>query len=270
LCLTFGEHYRIPYISNITGLGSVFEKTKIIQTIVILFYKIAFRKISCLFFQNEANKRFFENKKIAIGKHRIIPGSGVNLTFHCFEEYPDNDDKITFLFIGRVMKEKGIEELLGAAKTIKTMFQNTEFILIGPCEDHYYEKLKEYELKGIVQYYGKQDNVHSFIKNSHAIVHPSYHEGMANVLLESASTGRPVLASNISGCKETFDEGISGFGFKVKNTEDLIEKLIEFIKLPHDQKREFGLAGRKKMEKEFDRQIVINAYLKEINKIINL
>ena len=99
---------------------------------------------------------------------------------------------------------------------------------------------------------------------------PSYHEGMANVLLESAATGCPVLASNIAGCKETFDEGISGFGFKAKNSRDLTDVLIKFINLPYEKKKSMGIAGRRKMENEFDRSIVINAYADEINNIINL
>lgn len=121
--------------------------------------------------------------------------------------------------------------------------------------------------KGIINYYGQQDDVHSFIKRSHAIVLPSYHEGLSNVLLESAASGRPVIASRVPGCVETFDEGLSGLGFDVKSVTSLVEVLIKFINLPYEKKKSMGIAGRIKMEREFDRNIVINAYKEEISKI---
>ena len=133
--------------------------------------------------------------------------------------------------------------------------------------DSYQTILKDYQERGIIQFHGPQNDVHSFIKNSHATVNPSYHEGMSNVLLESASTGRPVIASNIPGCRETFEDGVSGLAFEPRNVEDLTDKLIKFIELPYEKKKAMGIAGRRKVEKEFDRNIVIDAYMEEINKI---
>ena len=113
-----------------------------------------------------------------------------------------------------------------------------------------------------------QDDVHSFIKCCHAVILPSYHEGMSNVLLEAASSGRPVIASNIPGCQEIFDEGVSGYGFEVGNKVDLINAIEKFIKLPYADKRLMGLAGRYKVENNFDRKIVLDSYMEEINRII--
>ncbi len=259
-----------PYIANVTGLGTSIENGGLLQKTTLALYTNGLRKAACVFFQNETNRQFFIDKHIVTGKTRLIPGSGVNLKYHCFEEYPDSDNIIKFLFIGRIMKDKGIDELLEAAQKVKCMYPNVQFDLVGYCEENYTKRLSDFENRGIIKYHGQQDDVHSFIKGAHAIIHPSYHEGMANVLLEAASTGRPVLASNIPGCRETFDEGVTGYGFEVRNTSALVNTIEKFIKLPYEDKKQMGIAGRAKVEREFDRQIVIDSYMEEINKILNM
>lgn len=258
---------KTPYITNITGLGTSVENEGVIQKITLMLYKVGLKKASCLFFQNETNLKFFFDQKIVTGKTRLVPGSGVNLEQHSFEEYPEDQEKNRFLFIGRMMKSKGIEELFQAAKIVKEKYPNTQFDLIGHCEEDYHKQLIELHQLGIIHYHGQQNDVHSFIKKSHATILPSYHEGTANVLLETASSGRAVLASRVPGCKETFDEEVSGLGFEVRSVDSLVETIIKFINLPYDQKRAMGIAGRQKMEYEYDRKIVINAYLNEINNV---
>jgi glycosyltransferase involved in cell wall biosynthesis len=258
-----------PYITNITGLGTSVENKGLIQKITLMLYKLGLKKASCVFFQNETNRNFFAVNKLAKSKTRLIPGSGVNLKHHKLEKYPDSDNEVRFIFIGRIMKAKGIDELLEASKIIKKKFPNVHFDLVGGTEEDYKQRLDDLELQEIIKYHGQQSDVHSFIKNSHAIILPSYHEGLANVLLESSSSGRPVLASRVPGCIETFEQGITGFGFEVKNVESLVLAIEKFINLSHEQKREMGIASRKKMENEFDRSIVINAYLEEIKIVVN-
>ncbi|MDR7079138.1 galacturonosyltransferase [Neobacillus niacini] len=258
---------KTPYFTNITGLGTAVENKGIIQKITLMLYKTGLKKASCLFFQNKTNLKFFSDKNIVKNKTRLVPGSGVNLEQHTFEVYPCESQNIRFIFIGRIMKSKGIEELLEAAKIIKEVYPNTQFDLIGHCEEDYQQQLSELNKSEVLNYHGQQEDVHSFIKKSHATILPSYHEGTANVLLESASSGRAVLASRVPGCKETFDEGISGFGFDVRSVDSLVEAIIKFINLPYEQKKAMGVAGRKKMEKEFDRKIVISAYIDEINNL---
>lgn len=260
----------VTYFANITGLGTGILRKTVLKRVIINLYRRALRNAACVFFQNAENQRFFVDEEIVTGKNMLIPGSGVNLERYRFEEYPENGNFIRFLFIGRVMKEKGIDEFLSAVERVKTIYPDTQFDIVGPFEENKYKDvLLKYQERGIVQYYGPQTDVHSFIKNSHATVNPSYHEGMSNVLLESASTGRPVIASNIPGCRETFEDGVSGLAFEPRNVEDLTDKLIKFIELPYEKKKEMGIAGRKKVEKEFDRNIVIDAYIEEINKIRN-
>ncbi len=257
---------KTPYLPNITGLGTAVENEGLMQKITLNLYKIALRNAECVFFQNEPNRQFFIDRGIIKNKSKVIPGSGVNLEQHRYEEYPNDKESIRLLFIGRIMKAKGIDELLEAARQIKVSYKNVEFHLVGFCEEGYSEELRALNESGIIQYHGQQDDVHKFIKDSHATILPSYHEGTSNVLLESASTGRPILASNVTGCKETFDAGVSGIGFEVKSVKALICAIQQFLNLPHENKKQMGVAGRKKMEQEYDRKIVINAYLEQISR----
>lgn len=256
---------NIPYIANITGMGSSINRVGPFRRITLALLKTSLKKATCVFFQNEMNRQFFLQNQIVTAHNRLICGSGVNLAEHCLEDYP-GDAKIDLLFIGRVMKEKGIDEYIGAAAAIKARFPLTNFHIVGPCEEEYEADLKHLQELNILDYHGVQRDVHGFYKACHAVVLPSYHEGMSNVLLEAAATGRPVLASDIPGCRETFAEGISGYGFEPGNCEALINAIEKFINLPHPDKQQMGLAGRAKVEREFNRQAVVNSYLEEINK----
>ncbi len=256
---------KTPYIANVTGLGTSIENGGFLGFISTTLYKIGLKKAKCVFFQNKNNKELFENRKIVKGKTRLIPGSGVNLSNHIIEEYPAENDDIKFLFVGRIMKDKGINELLEAFETIHNKYPNTSLDIVGGCDEDYEDILKDKQENGYIKYHGQQNEIHSFYKNSHCTVLPSYHEGLANVMLESASTGRPVITSRVPGCIETFDEGITGFGCDAKSAESLADAMEKFIILPYDEKVKMGIAGRKKVEKEFDRNIVINAYIEEIN-----
>ncbi|WP_442594321.1 glycosyltransferase family 4 protein [Neobacillus sp. D3-1R] len=259
---------RTPYLTNVTGLGTSIENKGLIQKITLMLYRIALKNASCIFFQNETNRQFFITNSIVKNNTKLIPGSGVNLENHSFEEYPLDLKTIKFLFIGRIMKAKGIDELLEAAIKVKEKNPHIHFDLIGGSEEDYDQKLAELERAGIIKYHGQQEDVHSFIKKSHATILPSYHEGTANVLLESASSGRPVLASRVPGCMETFDEDVSGIGFEVKSVDSLVEAISKFMNLSIEERKAMGIAGRRKMEKEFDRKIVIHSYLNEINKTV--
>ncbi len=260
---------KTPYISNITGLGTAIENGGLIQKFLCILYKFGLKKAHKIFFQNKSNEEFFANKNIYIDKHVIIPGSGVNLERYSPLDYPDDMETTKFLMIARIMKDKGIDEYLSAAEIIKSEYPNTEFHLCGFCEPEYESKIDEIKNKGTVVYHGMVQNVREILKETHCTVLPSYHEGMANVLLESAACGRPVIATNIPGCRETFDEGITGIGCEAKSTQSLIDAIEKFLALSHEEKAQMGIAGRVKMEKCFDRQIVVEAYIKEINAILN-
>lgn len=257
------QQLNVPYFSNITGIGTSIANGGLLSKISLFLYKQGLKKSNSVFFQNTSNLALFREKKVVSENYRLIPGSGVNLQEHRFEEYPKEDGPIRFLFIGRIMKDKGIEELLKAIEKI----DNVHLDIVGGYDEDYSLLIDEYQSKGIITYHGRQDNVHSFIKNTHCVVLPSYHEGMSNVMLEAASTGRPVITTNVPGCKETFDEGITGFGCEPRDVDSLCEVMKKFIDLLWEEKKKMGEMGRKKMEREFDRNIVINAYLEEITKL---
>lgn len=258
---------RIPYIANITGLGSVFENGGMVQKIVVLLYKLSLKKASCIFFQNKKNEEIFEQHGIYGKKARLVPGSGVNLDRHTFEEYSSKEEKMIFLYVGRVMKEKGIEELLYAAKVLCEENHQVIFRLVGNYEEDYKDIVEQYEKQGILELIGYQKEIHPYYKEAAAVLMPSYHEGMSNVILEASATGRPVLASDIPGCQEGFEDGITGFGFPPRDKEALLEALRKFVKLSEDERAQMGKNARAKMEREFDRKQVVNAYVEEIKGI---
>lgn len=258
---------KIPYIANITGLGTALQNEGLLQKLTIFLYHIAFKKIKCCFMQNEDNMKFFEKHKIADGKRKLLPGSGVNLEKYKLLEYPKENDDLEFLFIGRIMKEKGIDLYIETAKYIKSKYKNTKFHVIGYCEQDYEGILEDLQKEEIIIYHGKQDNMIPFYKLSCCTIHPTYYpEGMSNVLLESAASGRPVITTDKPGCREIVDEGVTGFIVKPQDIESLKIAVEKFINMPYEEKVNMGLAGRRKVEKEFDRNIVIDAYMKEINK----
>lgn len=256
-----------PQIANITGLGSAVENPGWLQKLTIILYKLGLRKAKKVFFQNRTNMEFCESHKMVKGNLALIPGSGVNLGYHSFQDYPA-DGTIRFVFISRLLKEKGIEEYFGAAVNIKSKFPDTEFHIVGPCEDAYEDPLKQLQDSNTIIYHGLQADVRPFIGAAHCTVHPSFYpEGMSNVLLESCATGRPIITTDRPGCREIVDDGINGFVVKQQDTDDLTAKIEKFIALPHEKKKEMGLAARRKVESEFDRNIVIKVYLDAINKM---
>lgn len=257
--------FRIPYIANITGLGTSIENGGVTQKITLALYKYGLRKAQKVFFQNNYNYQYMSEKRIVGDNYFILPGSGVNLADNSFEPYPSEKEGIRFLFVGRIMRDKGIEEYLYCARQIHKIHPECLFDIVGDYDDESYRPIIEnYEKKNIVKYYGQQKDVHSFMKSHHILIQPSYHEGLSNVLLEAAACGRPVLASDIPGCRETFDDNISGIGFKAGDRESLVKATKKMIAKSASEREKMGIFGREKVEKEFDRKQVIEAYLKEL------
>ena len=256
---------KIPILVNITGLGSAVENPGVLQKAMIIAYKIAFRKVKKVFVQNEENKQFFIQHHISEDKLELLPGSGVNLEqFHVLD-YPDGK-KVEFVFISRIMKEKGIDQYLEMARYIKKKYPYTHFHICGFCEEEYENTLKQYEEEGIITYHGLIMDIREVLQYTHCTVHPTYYpEGLSNVLLESAASGRPIITTDRSGCREVVDDGVNGFMVPQKDSKALIKAVEKFLELSNEVRCEMGLAARKKVEKEFDRKIVVNAYMKEVN-----
>ena len=258
----------IPYIVNITGLGTAVERPGMLQTLTVNLYKLAMRKASCIFFQNEGNRAFFVKNNIRNDIHRQIPGSGANIRKFQPAEYPISGP-IKFLFVSRIMKEKGIEEYFAVAKHFRKLRDDVEFHILGRCEEDYLPQLTELDSQGIVKYHGVQKDVRPFLSEASCLIHPTFYpEGMSNVILEAASTARPVITTHRHGCMEAVDEGETGFLFEERDTQGLIAQIEKFLAMPVEARAEMGRKARAKMEHEFDRQIVVDAYLDEIDSIV--
>lgn len=254
----------IPYAANITGLGTAFENKGILRRIATILNKVALKRAKCVFFENsESLNLFVEERIIRIDQAVLLNGAGVNLDHFSYKPYPE-DDSIHFLFMGRVMKEKGVDELFSAMRRLRSEGHNCLLDLLGSFEEKYDSQIKQYEKEGWLNYYGYQSDVRPFIANAHCFVLPSYHEGMANTILESAATGRPVITSNIPGCKEAVIDEWSGFLCKVKDADDLYDKMRKFLSMTHSEREQMGKAGRKHMENVFDKKKVVEDTIKHL------
>lgn len=252
------KQVKIPYAVNVTGLGTAFQKEGFFRTAIVKLWRAALKSAKCVFFENEENAQVFGNLNV-VGKSKIhvLPGAGVNLEDLPFSEYLVSDEQIHFLFIGRVMKEKGIDELLTAMQQLYPKYPNIILDVVGWCEKDYEAKLQELQDQGMVQFYGFQKDVTPFIRNAHAFVLPSYHEGMANTLLEAAAMGRPLITSNIHGCMEAVEDRKTGFLCEAGSEQSLIERMERFINLPYEVKCNMGRKSHEYVAENFDKKSVV-------------
>lgn len=257
----------VPYVANVTGLGTAIEKGGLMQKVSLTLYKKGIRKAQKVFFQNTENRDFMVSHGVVKGPYDMLPGSGVNLKRYEAFPYPDGETT-DFVFISRIMKEKGIDQYLDAAKEIKKRHPRTRFHICGYCEQDYEAELQELDKEGVIMYHGLVDDMKSIYRMISCTVHPTYYpEGLSNVLLESAASGRPIITTDRAGCREVVEDGINGYVVRQKDSKDLIEKIERFLSLTVEERRAMGLAGRAKVEREFDRQIVIQKYLEEVKTV---
>lgn len=260
----------IPYFPNITGLGTALEYNGVLQKLTSIMYRLALKRSKAVFFQNSMNRDFFYNRGI-INKDTdaiLLPGSGVNISEYKPMPYPNNKN-INFLFIARILKEKGIDLYIEAAKYIHNIYPNTIFNICGLCDDErYIEKLENLKKYHFIIYHGEQKDLKKFYEKAACIVHPSYYpEGMCNVLLEAAAFGRPCICTDRAGCRETVDNGKSGYIVPIKDQEALNRAIKSFLELPYEKRREMGMKAREKIEREFDRELVVEKYMEALKDI---
>ena len=254
---------KVPQLANITGLGTAIENPGPLQKVSVAMYRFALKKAKTVFYQNVTIQKFCEEK--GIGRHgMLLPGSGVNLEWHSLQPYPPQESPVRFLFIGRMMRDKGTDEFLKMAATVKAAHPQVEFHILGPSEDDYEARVAEAHAQGTVVWHGSVPDVRPYMREAWCTVHPSYHEGMANVLLESAAAGRPVITTNVPGCREAVEDGLTGFLCPARDASALTAAVERFLSLPYDEKVRMGIAGREKMQREFDRELVVRAYLEQL------
>lgn len=256
--------FNLKHIATITGLGSAFEKNNLLKRLVSFLYKISFKKTNVVFFQNSYSYKLFQKLKIFAKKQLVIPGSGVNLKkFSCqTNDFVRKD--IHFTFIGRIMKEKGIELFFELIELYKPKNSHINFHIVGSLEENYIDKLNKYQSLGFLKYHGSMDKLINIYKLSSAIILPSFHEGLSNVLLEASACCRPLIGSDIPGIKEIIDENVNGFLFKKGDISSFCNAIDKFLSIPIQKRRSMGMEARKKVEEKFSRSFVISKYLREI------
>lgn len=254
----------IPYCANVQGLGTAFEKP-VLAAFVTVLYRIAFGKVQKVFFENRPNGEEFRRRNIIPADRQVIlPGAGINMNYYSLQPYPRHK-KIHFLYLGRIMKEKGIDELFWAVRKLHTLRQDFVLDLVGFYEEEYREQTEQLEKEGIVIFHGFQQDPRPFYKEADCVILPSYHEGMSNVLLEAAAVGRPLITSDIPGCREAVDEGQTGFLVLVRDRESLYGAMEKFMALPESERQAMGLAGHHKMLREFQKDMVVQRTIREMD-----
>ncbi len=253
----------IPYAAQVQGLGTAFEKP-LLAKLVTFMYKTALKNASVVFFENTGDAQVFIDKAIVpSAKIKVLPGAGINLDKFEAVKYPDNEI-FRFAYIGRIMKEKGMSELFEACERLKKKGYTFLLDLIGFYEDDYKGQVEQLVKEGIAVDHGFQQDTRPFYAQADCIVMPSYHEGMSNVLLEGAAITRPLITTNITGCREAVDDGVTGILIKVKDTDTLEEAMETMLKKTKEERVNMGLKGREKMEKIFDKKIVVEETIRSL------
>lgn len=268
----------IPYINNITGLGSALQTESRLAKVLRFMYRKTLNKSKGIFFENQGNLEYFKKLKIGCDiNYKLVNGAGVNTEYFktmgelsfATRHLKEKKNKIKFLFIGRIMKDKGIIEYLEMSKTISSSTGNVEFQILGDYDEiSLKDMVEDYVKRGYVKYLGVSSDTRIEMAQADCIVLPSYHEGMSNVLLEGASMEIPLITTNVPGCREAVDCMKTGILCEAKNVDSLTNAVKTFLDLSDQQRMEMGLKGREKMVKEFDRNIVIKKYIDCIEEVL--
>ena len=265
----------IPVINNVSGLGTIFLNESISAKIAKFLYRISFRFADGIFFQNREDQEIFiEHKLVKINRSKILPGSGIDTKrFAPLKYKKKNSDKIVFLMIARLIKEKGIVEYIEAIKMLKLQYSNVRFQLIGslyPGNPSAISKglLNEWIDDNVVEYICFSDTMEKVIAQADCIVLPSYREGLSRVLLEAASMAKPIITTDVAGCRDVVEEGVNGFLCQVKNAKSLAKQMGKMILLNEEERVKMGKSGRAKIIQEFEETFVIQKYKKEVFNIL--
>lgn len=256
---------HIPYAVNITGLGSAIENGGWLKRFVLTLYKPVLAGAKVVFFENAGNRDTLAAAGVVPrGRDVVLNGAGVNLEDYPSQPYP-LEGAVRFLFVGRVMHEKGVDELFAAARRMKQTYgDGVEFHIVGSFEEGYKPLMDELERSGVVKYHGYQSDMKRFYAMADCVVLPSYHEGMSNVLLEAAASGRPLITSDIPGCREAVEPGVSGYLCPARDADALYAAMRRFAELPHAQRAAMGCCGRERMERQFGKTAVVAETIKHL------
>lgn len=263
----------IPVINNIAGLGTAFLGSPVLNCVARRLYAVALRRSARVFFQNPDDRALF----VEAGLTRpavadLLPGSGIDLQHFRPTAPAPGRQGMRFLLVARVLRDKGIEEFAAAAEAVRRVLPQAQFQLLGAVDPDNpnsiaMERVQSWERSGLIQYLHKTDDVRPYLANADCIVLPSYREGVPHSLLEAAAMARPIIATDVAGCREVVEHGRNGLLCKVRNPADLARKMIEMAGLSPQRRAEMGILGRHKVSSQFDERIVIGKYLNAIMQI---
>ena len=267
---------HIPVINNIAGLGTAFIRAGWLAHLAKAIYRVGLSRSRRVFFQNSEDRNLFvQSGLVRQFQTGLLPGSGINLARYT----PDIGNAInssspfTFLLVGRLLWDKGVGEFVEAARQVRLQEPNVRFQLLGFLDVQNRSAIDRATVEtwvneGVIEYLGSTDNVAPFLAASDCVVLPSYREGTPRTLLEAAAMAKPLIATDVPGCRNVVDDGVNGLLCRERDANDLAQKMLTLIKMPAGARLVMGAAGRRKVEREFDEKIVIAAYLSEIQAIV--
>lgn len=264
---------KIPVINNVCGLGTAFLKQNLISKIAIGLYKFAFRFPKLIYFQNQDDKNFFVNSKIVKqNKIDVLPGSGIDLEKFVPVKEEKIDKPFTFLLISRLIHDKGVIEYIEAIKLLRNRGVKARFEILGQLDENHMRGISkklvdQWIEEGIIDYLGSTDDVRPFINNSDCVVLPSYREGTPRSLIEAASSGKPIVATNVPGCNNIVEDKVNGLLCEIMDQKDLANKMEALYKTDKAELDQMGQAGRQIAVDRFDEKIVIDKYLSAISSV---
>jgi len=261
----------VPAIANISGLGTVFIKQGPLLALVSRLYRLALKRVAVAFFQNPDDLELFVSRRLVRrDQARLVPGSGVDLD--CFAPTPLPDGPVTFLLIARLLGDKGVREFVAAARMVSKDVADARFQLLGPLDEGNRTAVARLELErwvadGNVEYLGATDDVRPFVARATAVVLPSYREGLPRSLLEAAAMARPLIATDVPGCREVVEPGVNGLLCEVRSSASLAKAMKDFAELPAADRTQMGLESRRMVERRYSQTVVIRAYLDALGKL---
>jgi glycosyltransferase involved in cell wall biosynthesis len=263
---------QIPVVNNVCGLGTVFLKEGLVSSIAKFLYRLSFRYARKVYFQNTDDLNLFINEKLVPESIvDLLPGSGIDL--NKFKPLPFNRNKeFTFLLISRLITDKGVLEYIDAIRQLKAEGIQARFQILGSIDEMHKRGIKKEIIEswisaGTVEYLGTTDDVRPFIEKADCVVLPSYREGTPRVLLEAASSAKPIIATDVPGCREVVEDQVNGLLCKLKDSQDLADKMRTVSRYTDDQLKILGINGRLKVELQFDESLVINKYLHTLDEL---
>ena len=265
----------VPFIPNVTGLGTAFLAGRALRAASVQLYRSAFRKLPTVFFENNEDRDLFDQLRITRGQQAVaLPGTGLDLVHFAAAEFPPSDSATIFLMVGRVLRDKGVMEYVEAARALKQHQPDLRFQLLGPLDAQNRsaispDTVRSWQSEGVIEYLGQTDDVRPFVRAAHCVVLPSYREGAPRGLMEAAAMARPIVTTDVVGCRAVVDRDVTGFLCKPRNANALAATMARFLALSPDQQRLMGLAGQRKMTNEYDERIVIDAYRTAIRRALN-